>query len=60
LLQEAAAYVLLFPSALSLPAFTNGMEVLMVSNISEIWPPTTSINAGALPLYGTCVILIPA
>ena len=25
-----------------------------------IWPPITSFNAGPCPLYGTCVMLMPA
>src|SRR6218665_456646 len=47
-------------SALSLPAFTCGMAERMVSNISCAWPPITSVSAGALPLYGMCVIFTPA
>ncbi|MNT51932.1 hypothetical protein D3C72_1889240 [compost metagenome] len=47
-------------SALSLPSRTNGMADSMVSNITVAWPPITSVSAGALPLYGTCVMRMPA
>ena len=37
----------------------DGRQVLIWSNIMLIWPPTRSISAGALPLYGTCRSLTP-
>ena len=30
------------------------------SNISCTWPPIRSVSAGALPLYGTCSMSMPA
>ena len=37
-------------SALSLPERIMGSDVVIVSNISETWPPSTSASAGAFPL----------
>ena len=40
-------------SAFSLPAFTCGSAVVIVSNMIGTWSPRMSFSAGALPLYGT-------
>ena len=47
------------PSDLILPARTCGSIEAGVSIIMLIWPPIRSCSAGAVPLYGTCTILIP-
>src|SRR5688572_9747515 len=31
----------------------------LVANVRNTWPPIKSVIAGALPLYGTCTILVP-
>ena len=43
------------PSAIarSLPAFTKGRMTGMLLNMNCTWPPTTSLIAGPVPLYGT-------
>ena len=47
------------PSALILPARTCGSMEEGVSIMKLIWPPIKSCSAGAVPLYGTCSILMP-
>src|SRR4029453_15257097 len=47
-------------SARSLPALICGSDGGRLSNISCTWPLRRSAKAGALPLYGTCVICTPA
>src|SRR5512134_2189295 len=39
----------------SLPAFACGSADGRLSNMIAICPPSRSLTAGALPLYGTCV-----
>ena len=43
-----------------LPAFTCGIRVTMLSNCAWNTPPSRSLVAGALPLYGTCTAEMPA
>ena len=43
-------------SARSFPDFTCGSETPRLSHIMSTWPETRSASAGAVPLYGTCVI----
>src|SRR5439155_4546680 len=46
-------------SARSFPALMNASDEGRLSNINWTWPPMRSVSAGALPLYGTCVICTP-
>src|SRR5213593_3946285 len=46
-------------SAMSLPALTCGSTALLAPNIHCTCPPSTAVTAGATPLNGTCVILVP-
>ena len=41
-------------SARSFPALMCGKAEGMLSNIIITWPPSRSVIAGALPLYGMC------
>src|SRR3546814_7107165 len=45
--------------ALSLPAFTCGRDVEMLSNINDTSPASKATTAGPLPLYGTCSMSMP-
>src|SRR5258705_8212297 len=47
------------PSARSLPALNCGTTLGIVENVDWICPAITSATAGPVPLYGTCVKLIP-
>ena len=47
-------------SARSLPLSMCGPATTVVSNIMSTWPAITSWIAGALPLYGMCVMSMPA
>src|SRR5690348_7817012 len=47
-------------SALKRPACTCGMAGGVVENVSATSPPSSALTAGALPLYGTCTIFVPA
>src|SRR5438874_524941 len=47
-------------SARSLPDLARGKAVVMLSKVIVTCPPTTSCNAGGLPLYGMCCIWTPA
>ena len=38
---------------------TSGRPAVSWSNMNVTWPPTTSANAGGVPLYGTCVSCTP-
>jgi len=51
---------LVVASALSLPALTCAAEEATLSTRTGTWPAMTSATAGALPLYGTCTMSIPA
>src|SRR5512140_1706167 len=42
------------------PALDSGSVVMMLSNVSGTSPESTSFIAGAAPLYGTCVSVMPA
>ena len=44
----------------ALPPRTSGNEVIGESNIICTCPPSRSVRAGALPLYGTWTMSIPA
>ena len=55
----AQRVVVLTPSATTLPSRTSGTAGAGSENISGTCPATTSAMAGALPLYGMCVILMP-
>src|SRR5512140_604119 len=44
----------------TLPSLASGAMVVTASNIRSTWPPTTSVRAPELPLYGMWVILTPA
>jgi hypothetical protein len=46
-------------SARILPAAMKGRQVV-VSSITDTWPATRSASAGAVPLYGTCCMSMPA
>src|SRR6185295_1822888 len=48
------------PSALTLPERTNSLIVVTASNIMSTCPPSTSVRAPELPLYGMCRIATPA
>ena len=48
------------PRPFSLPARTFGAMVVMASNIMCTCPPSTSVRAPELPLYGTCTMSSPA
>ncbi len=47
-------------SARSLPARMWGSDEGMLSNIMFTCPPSRSVTAGALPLYGMCSMSTPA
>ena len=53
-------FVVVTPMPRSLPDFTWGAVAGMLPKISWIWPPRSALIAGPVPLYGICVILIPA
>src|SRR6185437_12819383 len=55
----AARAPLVTASARSFPALMNGNDDGRLSNINCTCPPIRSVSAGALPLYGTCVISTP-
>ena len=44
-------------SARNCPPSISGAALATVVNITWIWPPITSVMAGAAPLYGTVVML---
>ena len=46
--------------ARSRPVFTCGMVTGTAAKLTWIWPPSKSVSAGPDPLYGTCVICVPA
>src|SRR6266404_2195842 len=47
-------------SGLNRPALIMGSTAGMFAIIMVAWPLTRSVTAGAVPLYGTCTILMPA
>ena len=51
---------LVMPSARNLPLCTCGTAACATTNIICTCPASTSVTAGATPLYGTCTMLIPA
>src|SRR5687767_14286148 len=52
--------LLVMATARSLPALMCGeAEIVVVKSIVTL-PPTTSVTAGGMPLYGTWIMLIPA
>src|SRR5258705_11903207 len=55
-----ARFALVTPSARSRRVCTCGMAEGPVGNESDTWPAMRSVIACALPLYGTCTILMPA
>ncbi len=56
----AERFALVTATARNLPDFTCGIADSMLLNISDTWPASRSIVAGAAPLYGICVSLTPA
>ena len=44
------------PSTFKRPVATCGKMATLLENINLTWPDSRSANAGARPLYGTCVI----
>src|ERR1700687_3011591 len=45
-------------STRSLPAFADGMTAASPPNETATWPPSRSLIAAPLPLYGTCTMSI--
>src|SRR5262245_49809533 len=56
---EATRFSLHTASALSLPARACGRETPRLSNIRSTSPASSAASAGAVPLYGICVIFSP-
>ena len=56
----AMRLALVTPSTLSLPACTLGMIATLLLNMTCTVPESRSIIAADRPLYGTCVISMPA
>lgn len=51
-------FALVTPMARSFPERMCGIADGKLSNIMSIWPPSRSVSAGALPLYGMCVMSV--
>ena len=43
----------------TLPSLACADIIGMASNITSMWPPSRSLSAGAEPLYGTMLMLMP-
>ena len=56
---SAERFAVVTASAFNLPAFSCGVELARLSNMSWVSPASNACSAGAPPLYGMCTMLTP-